>query len=121
VAFVVMPLMPLAPATPLMLQPPNVWLEFVSVAWPGGVGLLPAVAERLELVHVTTWPLLLWLTNVALPLRAPLSESPLTTAGPLALPTVRIALAAEAVSGTTASAAAIATAIARYQYLRMGQ
>jgi hypothetical protein len=115
-ALVVMLLMPVAPNTPLMLHPPNVWLEFVSVAWPVGAGLVPAVAPRLELVHVTFWLLLLPFANVALPLLAPLSVSPLATALPF---TVRIADAvADALIGS-ASAAAIAPAIAKIQYLRM--
>src|SRR5215472_11857707 len=120
-ALVVMLLMPVAPNTPLMLQPLNVWLEFVSVALPGGgAGLVPAVAVSVEPVQVTFWLLLLPLTNVALTLLLPLRPSPETTAV-LLPPTVRTAdPAADALSGT-ASAATIAPAIARNQYLRMDQ
>jgi hypothetical protein len=117
----VVTLLMLAPKTPVRVQPPNVWLEVVSVADPLGGGLVTSWAVMLELVHVTFWPLLLVFTNVALPLSEPISTSPEATAEPPVPPTVRMPLAADAVSGSAPSAPAIAAAIARYQYLRMGQ
>jgi hypothetical protein len=117
-AFVVMLLTPVAPNTPLIEQPLKAWLEFVSVAWPVGAGLSPAVAASVEPVHVTFWLLLPLFTNVALTVWVPPSASPLATAGPPD-PTDRIADAdADALSGI-ASAAATAPATARNQYLRM--